>query len=70
MIFKMTYQETKHEAPRRENTKALYIEASSKVEARQLVEQNTPYNIEFIQPLDEAHLAYEQKNPDFKLTVF
>lgn len=70
MIFKMTYQETKTEAPRRENTKALYIEADSKVAARKLVEENTPYNIEFIQELDGAHLEYEKKNPDFTLTVF
>lgn len=70
MIFKITYQENKHEAPRRENTKALYIEANSKIEARQLIEQNTVYNIEFIQVLEGAHLEYEQKSPDFKVTVF
>ncbi|HRG31559.1 MAG TPA: RNA polymerase epsilon subunit, partial [Trichococcus flocculiformis] len=33
-------------------------------------EQNTPYNIEFIQPLEGNHLEYEQKNPDFKITEF
>lgn len=70
MIFKITYQETKTEAPRRENTKSLYIDAESKVIARKLVEDNTPYNIEFVQELDAAHLAYEQKSPDFKLTEF
>lgn len=70
MIFKITYQETKTEAPRRENTKALYVEALSKVAARKLVEENTAYNIEFVQELDERHLAYEQKSPDFKLTEF
>ena len=30
MIFKITYQPTKTEAPRRENTQALYVEASDK----------------------------------------
>lgn len=70
MIFKITYQETKTEAPRRENTQSLYVNAESKVEARRLVEQHTQYNIEFIQQLDEKHLAYEQKNPNFKVTEF
>ena len=70
MIFKITYQPTKTEAPRRENTEALYIEASDTVEARRLVDENTEYNVEFIQELDEKHLAYEKQNPEFKLTVF
>lgn len=70
MIFKITYQPTKTEAPRRENTQALYVEAADKVEARRLVDQHTDYNIEFIQELDEQHLAYEQRNPNFKVTVF
>ena len=70
MIFKVIYQETKTEAPRRENSLSLYIEAEDKVEARRLIEANTAYNVEFIQPLDEKHLAYEQQNPDFKLTEF
>ena len=67
MIFKITYQPSKNEAPRRENTLSLYVEAQDKVEARRLVDEN---NVEFIQELDEKHLAYEQKNPDFKVTVF
>ncbi|SFH60596.1 DNA-directed RNA polymerase subunit epsilon [Pisciglobus halotolerans] len=70
MIFKVTYQEDKISNPKREKTKALYIETESAVEARYLVEQNTPYNIEYVQLLDEKYLAYEQKSPDFKLTEF
>lgn len=70
MIFKITYQPTKTEAPRRENTRSLYVEADNKVEARRLVDENTAYNVEFIQPLDDKHLAYERKNPDFEITVF
>ncbi|NEW66880.1 DNA-dependent RNA polymerase auxiliary subunit epsilon family protein [Carnobacteriaceae bacterium zg-84] len=70
MIFKVTYQETKTEAPRREHTKSLYIDATSKVDARKRVEENTPYNIEFVQELDEKHLEYEQKSPDFALVDF
>ncbi|WP_315007475.1 DNA-directed RNA polymerase subunit epsilon [uncultured Granulicatella sp.] len=70
MIFKITYQPSKNEAPRRENTLSLYLEAQDKVEARRLVDEHTEYNVEFIQELDEKHLAYEQKNPDFEITVF
>ncbi|MBS4769608.1 DNA-dependent RNA polymerase auxiliary subunit epsilon family protein [Carnobacteriaceae bacterium zg-C25] len=70
MIFKVTYQETKSQAPRRENTKTLYIEAPSRVEAREQIEKNTPYNIEFIQELEGKHLAYEQQSADFALTEF
>lgn len=67
MIFKITYQLSKNEAPRRENTQTLYIEADSAVEARKAIEKNTPYNIEFIQPLEGAHLEYEEKSENFKV---
>lgn len=70
MIFKVTYQENKLRNPKREETKALYVESETEVDARALVETHTPYNIEFVQPLDPAHLEYEQKSPEFKLTEF
>ena len=36
-----------------------------------LVEENTNYNVEFIELLDEKALAYEQENnADFQLTEF
>lgn len=70
MIFKITYQDNKIRNPKREQTKSLYIEAETDVEARAIVEENTPYNIEFVQLLDPAHLDYEQKSPDFTLTEF
>lgn len=70
MIFKVTYQQTKTEAPRREFTQTLYIEAENSIIARKKIEENTAYNIEFIQELSEKHLAYEQQSPDFKLTEF
>lgn len=70
MIFKVYYQETKERNPKREQTKSLYLEASDEVEARIKVEDNTPYNIEFIQALEGQHLAYEQENADFKLMEF
>ncbi|WP_028125080.1 DNA-dependent RNA polymerase subunit epsilon [Eremococcus coleocola] len=71
MIYKVNYQENKIEVPRRENTKALYVEADSIVEARSKISENTPYNIEFIQEIDGAFLEYEQENnPDFKVLTF
>lgn len=71
MIFKVIYQENPHQVPLRENSQSLYVEAESLVEAREKVDQHTPYNVEYIQPLSQAHLAYEQEhNPDFKITEF
>ena len=70
MIFKVYYQETKVRNPKREDTKSLYIEGESEVAVRQQVEENTPYNIEYIQHLDEKHLAYEKEHADFSLTEF
>ncbi|MDK8841763.1 RNA polymerase epsilon subunit, partial [Aerococcus urinae] len=48
----------------------LYIESDSIIDVRQQLRENTPYLVEHIQALDEAHLAYEQKSPDFHLTEF
>lgn len=70
MIYKITYQESKLRNPKREETKSLYLEATTEIEARSIVETKTPFNIEFVQPLDGSHLEYEQKNPNFKLTEF
>ncbi|HEY4567420.1 DUF1447 family protein [Planococcaceae bacterium Storch 2/2-2] len=67
MIYKVLYQENVHEVPVRENTKSMYIEASSVQEVRQLL-ANEPINIEFIQLLEGAHLEYEQAKEDFQLT--
>lgn len=70
MLFKVTYQENKIVIPTRESTESLYMEAENQVEARRILEENTPYNIEFIQPLEGKHLEYEQQNPDFQVSVF
>lgn len=70
MIYKVYYQEVKERNPKREQTHALYIEAGDDVEARQRIEENTPYNIEYIQALEGNHLAYEKENADFKLAEF
>ncbi|WP_077325905.1 DNA-dependent RNA polymerase subunit epsilon [Virgibacillus siamensis] len=66
MIFKVYYQESPTEIPVRENTKSLYMEADEEKDVRnKLVNRN--YNIEFIQPLDEAHLNYEKQSEHFTL---
>lgn len=76
MIYKVFYQETKTRSPRRETTKALYVEVDASTElegriiARQLIEENTAYNIEFIQLLDDKSLAYEKEHGVFSLTTF
>ena len=65
MIFKVFYQDNAEEVPVREKTKTLYIEAESEREVRQKL-QNRPINIEYIQPLEGAHLEYEQKSANFQ----
>ncbi|CCI87171.1 DNA-dependent RNA polymerase subunit epsilon [Lactobacillus gigeriorum] len=70
MIYKVLYQKDKIVNPRRETTQTLYMEADNQVEARTLVEDNTPYNIELIQELTGNSLKYEQEHADFKLTSF
>lgn len=66
MIYKVLYQEFAKEVPIRERTKSLYLEAESIREARHKL-SDREINIEHIQELDEAHLAYEQQSEDFKL---
>jgi DNA-dependent RNA polymerase auxiliary subunit epsilon len=66
LIFKVFVQESADQIPVREKTKAVYIEAESEREVRKKME-GTPYNIEYIQALSEAHLEYEKKSPNFKL---
>lgn len=70
MIYKVYYQETKTRNPKREQTQSLYIEGNSEVDVRQVIEEHTPYNIEFIQLLEGNHLAYEKENADFSLVEF
>ena len=48
----------------------LYIEADSEAQALLLVEENTDYNIEFVEQLDDKALEYEKQNPNFKITKF
>ena len=75
MIYKVFYQETKT-ATLVETTHALYLdidtpnEREGRIQARQLVEANTDFNIEFITPLSEQHLAYEKESGAFELTEY
>ncbi|MFC4409366.1 DNA-dependent RNA polymerase subunit epsilon [Chungangia koreensis] len=66
MIYKVYYQENVHEVPVRENTKTLYIEASSEREVRHKL-KDRPYNIEYISLLEGNHLEYEQASPNYKV---
>ena len=70
MIFKVYYQPTKTQNPKRENTQSLYIDAADQPAARLAVESTTDYNVELIEQLSEKALAYEQQSPNFKLTEF
>ncbi|MGL4820692.1 MAG: DNA-dependent RNA polymerase subunit epsilon [Bacilli bacterium] len=67
MIFKVFYQPTKSQVPVRENTQTMYVEANSETEVRRLL-ADRDYNIEFVQALSEAHLAYEQQSEHFHVS--
>ena len=66
MIYKVYYQQHKTEIPVRENTKSLYVEASSEREVRAYLNDRN-YNIELVQLLEGAHLEYEQNSTNFKV---
>lgn len=66
MIFKVYYQDTLKEYPIRESTKSLFIKADSIRDVRQKLSGHQ-YNIELIQQINEMHLEYEKKSPQFEL---
>lgn len=66
MIYKVFYQENMLQVPVRENTKSMYLEADSERAVREKLKARQ-YNIEYIQPLEGAHLEYEQASPNFKV---
>ena len=66
MIYKVYYQESITEIPVRENTKTLYLEASSEREVRHYLKDRN-YNIELVQLLEGNYLDYEQASPNFRL---
>ena len=66
MIYKVYYQEKITAIPVRENTKVIYLEASSEREVRHYLKDRN-YNIELVQLLEGNYLEYEQKSPNFIL---
>jgi DNA-dependent RNA polymerase auxiliary subunit epsilon len=66
MIYKVYYQESITEIPVRENTKTVYVEASSEREVRHYLKERN-YNIELVQLLEGNYLEYEQNSPNFRL---
>ncbi|MBJ8349982.1 DNA-directed RNA polymerase subunit epsilon [Streptococcus zalophi] len=74
MIYKVFYQDSKDNSPRREQTKSIYLditadnELKGRIIARQLVEEKTNFNVEYIEALSEKHLAYEKETGAFELT--
>ncbi|SDC09370.1 DNA-dependent RNA polymerase subunit epsilon [Shouchella lonarensis] len=66
MIFKVHYQPDTIQAPVREKTRALYIEAGSETAVRQALGPKG-YNIESIIKLSDAYLAYEQEHAKYEI---
>ncbi|MGM9923294.1 MAG: DNA-dependent RNA polymerase subunit epsilon [Bacillus sp. (in: firmicutes)] len=66
MIYKVYYQENAAEVPVREKTKTMYIEADSVRDVRNKL-KDRGYNIEFVTQVEEAYLAYEELNEDYKV---
>ena len=65
-IFKVFFQEDKSEVIIRENTQVKYFDAVSEEQVRRYL-SDRPYNIEFVQPLEGAHLEYEKESPAFNV---
>ncbi|KAB8138600.1 DNA-dependent RNA polymerase auxiliary subunit epsilon family protein [Gracilibacillus oryzae] len=66
MVYKVLYQEDALEIPVREHTKSLYVRAQTEREVRQFLKERN-VNIEFIQLLNDQHLAYEQQSEFFRV---
>lgn len=66
MIFKVYYQKSIKDIPVRENTKSLYLEASSEREVREKLKDRN-YNIELVQLLEGNYLEYELASPNYVL---
>lgn len=65
-IFKVLYQEDKADVIIRENTQVRYFDAVSEEQVRRYL-LDRPYNIEFVQKLEGAHLEYEQKAENYSV---
>ncbi|UBH13902.1 DNA-dependent RNA polymerase subunit epsilon [Macrococcus armenti] len=65
-IFKVFYQENKAEVIIRENTQVKYFDAVNEEQVRRFL-SDRPYNIEFVQKLEGAHLEYEQQADNYSV---
>lgn len=66
-VFKVFFQEQLDSRIIREETLSRYFEAESESEVRTALKESR-LNIEFVQELSPAHLAYEKdNNTDFKV---
>lgn len=65
-IFKVFFQEDRSEVIIRENTQVKYFEAETEEQVRKYL-SDRPYNIEFVQKLEGAHLSYEEKSPAYQV---
>ncbi len=65
-IFKVFYQEDRSEVIIRENTQVKYVEAETEEQVRKYL-SDRPYNIEFVQKLEGAHLEYEEKASNYQV---
>ncbi|WP_096154804.1 MULTISPECIES: DNA-dependent RNA polymerase subunit epsilon [Bacillus] len=66
MIYKVYFQEDSKQAPVRENTKSVFVEAELVRDVRQKL-KDFHYNIEIILPVSQEHLQYEQQSEHFKV---
>jgi DNA-dependent RNA polymerase auxiliary subunit epsilon len=66
MIYKVFYQNNFTEAPVRENTHSLYVEAASEREVRRKL-ADKQFNIEFVQGLTDKQLEFEKRSEDFQV---
>lgn len=66
MVFKVFYQDSQQEAPVRERTRSLYVEAPTERDVRlKLADRNL--NIEYVEPVSDKFLEYEQKSDQFEV---
>ncbi|KAA0548103.1 DUF1447 family protein [Bacillus sp. BGMRC 2118] len=66
MIFKVFFQEDIFQAPVRERTKTIFVEAETEGEVRTKLADRS-YNIEFIQSVTGDYLDYEKQSENYKL---
>lgn len=66
MIFKVYYQESIKQAPVREKTKTIYVEADSEKDVRTKI-ADRQYNVEYIEAVEGNYYEYEKEKEDFEV---